>query len=140
MRSQRWSTLVSGLVFGLVLASTGSARAQWGYPDGSGYSGVNQYNLGDGAPSSFIGFPYLGSDAPSNFIGFPYLGSDAPSNFIGFPVPGYRLSTGQEPETTASFESVPSAVTLFSVASRSRRSVHRRNPAQLGVPRAAIRR
>ena len=32
MKSQRWSTLVSGLVFALVLTTAGSARAQWGFP------------------------------------------------------------------------------------------------------------
>ena len=32
MTSQRWSRLVSVLVFGLVLATAGSARAQWGFP------------------------------------------------------------------------------------------------------------
>ena len=37
MTSQRWSTLVSVLVFALVLATAGSARAQWGFPGTSGY-------------------------------------------------------------------------------------------------------
>ena len=32
MTSQRWSTFVSVLVFALVLATAGSARAQWGFP------------------------------------------------------------------------------------------------------------
>ena len=36
MTSQRWSTLVSVLVFALVLATAGSARAQWGFPGTSG--------------------------------------------------------------------------------------------------------
>ena len=38
MTSQRWSTLVSVLVFALVLATAGSARAQWGFPGISGSS------------------------------------------------------------------------------------------------------
>ena len=49
MTSQRWSTLVSVLVFALVLATAGSARAQWGFPGTSGYPAVSQFGPGYGS-------------------------------------------------------------------------------------------
>jgi hypothetical protein len=147
MTSQRWSRLVSVLVFALVLATTGSARAQWGFPIASGNPAISEFGPGYGSGAGYGFSPYgygafgAGGDLGlSNFVGFPFLGSGGPSNFIGFPAPGYRLSTGQRPQTTASFQSVSSAVSLVPGWSGSGRRVHRRSQAQFSVPRAAIRR
>jgi hypothetical protein len=48
MTSQRWSKLISVLVFGLVLATADSAQAQWGFPGTWGYPAVSQFGLGYG--------------------------------------------------------------------------------------------
>jgi hypothetical protein len=104
MTSQRWSTFVSVLVFALVLATTGNARAQWGFPVYSGYSGASQFGLGYGAAQGFSPFGYGSFGATTSFGG--------PSNFVGFPLPGYSLSIGQRPQATASFQSVSNVVTL----------------------------
>jgi hypothetical protein len=57
MRSttRRWSTLVSGLVLTMALASGGSARAQWGFPDNSGPFGMG---YGTGFASGFSPYGY----------------------------------------------------------------------------------
>ena len=46
MTSQRWSRVVSVLVFGLVLATAGSARAQWGFPGTSVPASVSSIRRG----------------------------------------------------------------------------------------------
>jgi hypothetical protein len=115
MITRRWSTLVSGFVFTLVLAACGPAWAQWGFPDNSG-----PFDLGY-APGAASGFSPLDSGL---FGGLGYGGFGG----IGFfPDPGYGLSTGEMPQTTASFQSVSDAFTTVPPWSRSRRRVRRRH-------------
>ncbi len=131
MTSQRWSTLVSAVVFALVLTTAGSARAQWVYPGTSSYAPVSQYGFGYGALQGISPYGY------GSFGAGGYVGS---SNFVGFPFPGYAGSIGQTPLTTTSFQSVRDVVTLVPLWSGSGHRVHRRIRAQAGLPRAAIRR
>jgi len=133
MTSQRWNTLVSVLVLALVLATAGSARAQWGFPGISGQPGVSQFGLGYGSWTAYGASPY-------DFGSFGAVGYGGLSNFIGFPLPGYDLSSGQRPQTTASFQSFSNTVTLVPSWSGSAHRVHRRFQAQPSVPRAALRR
>jgi hypothetical protein len=131
MTSQRWSTLVSGLVFALVLTTGDSTRAQWGYPGTSGFAAAGQFGLGYGAVPGISPVGY-GPYGAGDFFGT--------SNFIGFPQPGYAESIGQWPLTTTSFQTVSETVSLVPAWSGSPHRVHRRNRAQPSVPRAAIRR
>jgi hypothetical protein len=115
MITRRWSTLVSGFVFTLALAAGGPARAQWGFPDNSGPFGLG---YATGAASGFSPFD------SGSFGGLGYGGFGG----IGFsPLPGYAQSTGQWPQTTASFQSVSDVVTRIPGWSRSRRRVRRRH-------------
>ena len=111
MRSQRWGKLISVLVFGLVLATAGSAQAQWGYPP------VSQYGLGYGS--------------------FGAGGYGVPGNFIGFPMHGYAQSLGQVPLTTTSLPSVSGAVTLVPAWSGSGHVAYHHYRARPVVPREA---
>jgi hypothetical protein len=115
MITRRWSTLVSGFVFALALAAGGPARAQWSFP-------ANFSPFGQGfAPGAAAGFSPLNS---GSFGGLGYGGFEG----IGFfPNPGYGLSTGEIPQTTASFQSASDAVTAVPGWSRSRRRVRRRH-------------
>ena len=133
MTSQRWNILVSILVLALVLTTAGSARAQWGFPGISGQPGVSQFGLGYGSWTAYGSSPSaLGSFGATGYGGF--------SNFVGFPLPGYSVSIGQTPQTTASFQSFTNTVTLVPSWSGSAHRVHRRFQAQPSVPRAALRR
>ncbi len=130
MTSQRLSTLVSGLVFALVLTTGGSARGQWGFPGTSGFASVGQFGPGYGAPGfSRVGYGPCGAG--------DCFGT---SNFIGFPAPGYAASVGQRPLSTTSFQSVSEAFTLLPGWSGSPHRVHRPHQAQTSGPRPAIRR
>lgn len=133
MRSQRWNTLVSGLVFALALATSGNARAQWGFPLTSGPGSVSPFGVGYGTGSAFGTLPFnYGS------FGAPVQGG---LGQIGFaPNPNNALSFAQRPQTTSSFQSVSNFVTLVPGWSGSARRVHRRYPAQPSVPRTALRR
>jgi hypothetical protein len=115
MITRRWSTLVSGFVFTLALAAGGSARAQWGFPDNSGPFGLG---YATGAASGFSPFD-LGSFGGLGYGGFGGIGFS--------PLPGYGLSSGEIPQTTASFQSVSDVVTTLPGWSRSRRRVRRRH-------------
>jgi hypothetical protein len=117
MKSQQWSTLVSVLVFALVLWTSGSARAQWGFPGISDHPGVS-LGLGFGAAQGFSPFGY-GS--------FGATGSAGLGTFVGFPLPGYSLSTGQRPQATASFQSVSNVATLVPSWSGRTHRVRRRH-------------
>ena len=97
MTSQRWSTLVPGLVFALVLTTGDSTRAQWGYPGTSGFAAAGQFGLGYGAVPGISPVGY-GPYGAGDFFGT--------SNFIGFPQPGYAESIGQWPLTTTSLQTV----------------------------------
>jgi hypothetical protein len=133
MTSQQWSRLVTVLVFSLVLATAGSARAQWGFPGVSGQPGVSQFGLGGGSWTAFGSSPYaLGS--------FGASGSGGSSNFIGFPLPGYDLSIGQRPQATFALRPAYDAITSVPGWSGRAHRVHRRFQAQPSVPRTAIRR
>jgi hypothetical protein len=48
MTLQRWITMVSGLLFALVLTTGDSARAQWGFSGTSGFASAGQFGLGYG--------------------------------------------------------------------------------------------
>jgi hypothetical protein len=128
MRSQRWSKLVSVLVFGLVLATAGTARAQWGFPVAGGYPAVSQFGVGYGAYPGISPFGY-GSYGAGGYVGG--------GNFIGFPMPGYAESLGQVPLTTTAFPSLSDAVTLIPARSGSTYRAYHRNRARPVVPRAA---
>ena len=131
MRSQRWITLVSGLVFALVLATDGSARAQWGYPGTSGFAAAGQFGVGYGA------FPGISP------VGYGPCGAGdcfGTSNFIGFPQYGYAASIGQTPLTTSSFQTFSEIVTLVPAWSGSPHRVHRPNRAHPNAPHAVVQR
>ena len=128
MTSQRWSKLISVLVFGLVLATADSAQAQWGFPGTWGYPAVSQFGLGYGAVPGISPFGY-GSFGAGGYV--------SPSNFIGFPMPGYAQSLGEVPLTTTSFPSLSEAVTLFPAGSSSGHRAYRPQRARPVVPRAA---
>ena len=128
MTSQRWSKLISVLAFSLVLATAGSARAQWGFAGTWGNSPVSQFGLGYGTVPGASPFGY-GSFGAGGYVG--------PSNFIGFPMPGYAQSIGEVPLTTTSFPSLSEAVTLFPAGSGSGHRAYRPQRARPVVPRAA---
>ncbi len=133
MTSQRWSTLVSVLVFALVLATAGNARAQWGFPLTAGYPSVSSFGHVNGTGAAF-------GTSPFNYGSF---GATVQGGFgqIGFaPNPNNALRIAQRPLATTSFQSVSNAVTLVPGWSGSAHRVHRRYPAQPSVPRAAVRR
>jgi hypothetical protein len=126
MTSQRWSTVVSALVFALVLATADSARAQWGHPGTSGFASINQFGPG------YVDFPGISP------VGYGPCGAGdcfGTSNFIGFPAPGYATSIGQTPLTTTSVQTVSEAITLLPGWSGSSHRAHRHSRAQTSVPR-----
>jgi hypothetical protein len=142
MTSQRWNKVVSILVFGLVLATAGSAQAQWGYPLGYGSYGAGGY----GVPSNFIGFPMAGYAESSGQVPIGSYGSygaggyGVPTNFIGFPSYGYAQSTGQVPLTSTSFSSVSGAASLVPGWGGSGHGTYHRYRSRPVAPRAASRR
>jgi hypothetical protein len=152
MTSQRWSTLVSLLVFALVLATAGRARAQWGFPLTSGQPSVSpfgpQYGTGIGFGTtaydygSFGGVSYGGfGTTPSVYGSFGGLSYGGFGGIGAFPNSSYGLINGpRPPQATASFQSVSHVVTLLPGWSGSAHRVHRRHPAQPSVPRAVVRR
>jgi hypothetical protein len=156
MTSQRCRKLVSVLVFGLVLATAGSAQAQWGYPLGYGSYGAGGY----GGAGSFIGFPMygyaqslgqvpqttasygLGYGADPGYSPFGYGsygagGYGGAGGFIGFPMYGYAQSLGQVPQTTTSFPSMSGAATLVPAWGGSGHGAYHRHRARPVVPRRA---
>jgi hypothetical protein len=156
MTSQRWSKLISVLVFSLVLATAGSAQAQWGYPLGYGSYGAGGY----GGAGNFIGFPMygyaqslgqvpqttasygLGYGGDPGYSGFGYGsygagGYGGAGNFIGFPMYGYAQSLGQVPQTATSFSSVSGAATLVPGWGGSGYGAYHRPRARTVVPRRA---
>ena len=99
MTSRRWSTLVSGLVFSLVLATAGSARAQFGFQGVPGHPSAGQFGLGYGT-----GIAYGLSPFDYGLVGCASCGGfGAPGVF---PSTGYGLANGRRPQTTASYQSV----------------------------------
>jgi hypothetical protein len=129
MKSQRCNRLVSVFVFSLALATTGSVRAQWGFPGISGSPAVGPFGLGNGGAQGF---------SASNYGYFDPVGyGHGPSSFIGFPAPGYAASIGQRPLTTNSYQSLSNTVSLVPAWSGSVHRVHHRSQAQAIVaPRA----
>jgi len=169
MTSQRWSTLVSVLVFALVLATAGTARAQWGFPGTSGQPSVSpfRHEYGTGIAwgttpydyGSFGGVSYGGyGTTPYDYGSFGELsygsyettsydyGSFGELSYGGFggigafPHSRHGLGNGPRLQTTTSFQSVSNAVTLVPGWSGSAHRVHRRYKAQPRVARAAVRR
>jgi hypothetical protein len=129
MKSQRWRTFVSCLVFALVLATGGSARAQWGFSGISGSPAVGPFGLGYGGVQGISSFDYgAGSFGAAGCCG-------GPSNFIGFPAFNYAASTGQRALTTRSYQSLSDTVSLVPAWSGSVHRVHRRSQAQPIAPR-----
>ena len=138
MKSRRWSTLVSGLVLTLALAAGGPAQAQWSFPVYSGPFGLG-YGTGLAMESrhtitvhSEAFGPGYGIGTPSGFLPFSagsFGGGLGYGGFggIGFsPLPGYAQSTGQVPQTTASFQSAYDVVTTVPGWGRSTHRVRRR--------------
>ena len=68
----------------------------------------------------------VGTSPSIGYGSFVGAGFGGPSNFIGFPLPGYTLSIGQTPQTTASFQSFSNVVTLVPSWNGSGHRVHRR--------------
>ncbi len=126
MTSRQSSTVVSVLVFALVLATPGSAEAQW-----ASYPQVSPYGLGYGAGPGTALYGY------GSFGAGGYAGS---GNFVGFPFPGYAQSIGLRPLTTTLFQSVSDTVTLVPGWDGYGHQVYHRNRAPAGVRAAAIRR
>jgi hypothetical protein len=122
MTSQRRNKLISVLVFGLVLATAGSARAQWVYPS------IGPFGVGYGAVPGFSPFGY-GPYGAGGYVG--------PGNFIGFPMAGYAESLGQVPQTTTSFPSMSGAMTLVPAWGGSGHGTYHRHRARPVVPRKA---
>ena len=118
MTSQRWTTLVSGLVLTLALAAGSPARAQWGLPGAPDYPPVGQFGLGSGVVQGI---------SPFGFGSFGVGGHVGSFNFVGFPTPGYARAIGQRPHTTTSFQSVSDTVTLVPGWSGSGHRVRRRH-------------
>jgi hypothetical protein len=133
MTSQRWNAFVSVLVFALVLATAGNARAQWGFPLTAGYPSVSSFGHENGTGAAF-------GTSPFNYgsFGAPVQGGVGQIGFA--PNPNNALSFAQRPQATTSFQSVSNAVTLVPGWSGSARRVHRRYPAQPSVPRTVVRR
>jgi hypothetical protein len=133
MTSQRWSTLVTVLVFSLVAAAADSARAQWGFPGISDQPGSSQFGLGYGSWTAYGSSPSaLGSFGATGYGGF--------SNFVGFPLPGYSQSIGQTPQATFALQPAYDAVTAVPGWSGRSHRLHRRIQAQPSVRRTAMRR
>jgi hypothetical protein len=133
MTSQRWSTLVSVLVFALVLATAGNARAQWGFPLTAGYPSVSSFGHENATGAAF-------GTSPFNYGSFGATGQGGFGQISFAPNPNNALSIAQRPQATTSFQSVSNAVTLVPGWSGSARRVHRRYPAQPSIPRTAVRR
>ena len=133
MKSQRRSALVSGLVFALVLATGGSARAQWGFAGTSGSLAFGPFGLGYGGVQGVSSF-----DCGAGSFGAAGC-CNGPSNFIGFPAFGYAASTGQRALTTTSYQSLSNTVSLVPGWSGSVHRVHRRFQAKAAAPRAVPR-
>ena len=107
-------------------AGRGRSRpAQWGYPGNSGPFGLG---YGTGFASGFSPYDYSSFGGPfgpgygigttSGFSPFNYGSFGGGLGYGGFggigfsPLPGYAQSTGQRPQTTASYQSASDAVTL----------------------------
>jgi len=105
MISRRWTTPLSILVFALALATTGSARAQSGFPGISGYPFDSPFGwgYGIGTAQGFSPFDY-GSFGPANYGGLGVI--------RGSPHPGYSRAIGRRPQTITSFQSVSEVITL----------------------------
>jgi hypothetical protein len=120
MTSRRWSTLVSGLVFALVLGTAGSARAQFGFQGIPGSPSVSQFGLGYATGTAYGISPFdHGSFGGAVSGGFGGIGA--------FPLPGYDVSIGQRPQTNSSFQSVSNVVTAVPRWSGSAHRVRRRH-------------
>ncbi len=134
MTSQRWSRVVSVLVFGLVLATAGSARAQWGFPGTSVARSVSPFGRGLRDRRCLWNFALQLRLVPSGRLRGHEQLHRLPST------PAMPGASGRRPVTTTSFESVSDAVTLVPSWNGSSHRVHRPRLAQPSIPRAAVRR
>jgi hypothetical protein len=108
MTSQRWSTLVSGLVLTLALAAGGRAEAQFVFSGGiPGYSSAGAFDPGDGAV-------IVSGLSPFNYGSFAGVGFGGLGQIGAFPLPGYGRSIGRRPLTTTSFQPLSSGITSLS--------------------------
>ena len=115
MTSRRWGSLVSGLVFSLMLATVGSARAQFGFQGIPGGPAVGQFGPAYGAGIAYGVTPFnygvvgcAGCGAYGAFDAFP---SGAYGAINAFPNGGYGFAGGRRPQTTASYQSVSDVIT-----------------------------
>ena len=121
MTSQQCSKLVSGLVLTLALAAASPARAQFGFQGIPGSPSFSGFGLGYQPGTDFGISPYsFGSLGGAGFSGFGGIGT-VPD------LPGYRLSIGQWPQTTTSYQSVFNTVTLVPGWNGSAHRVRRRH-------------
>jgi hypothetical protein len=106
MTSQRWKTVVSGVVLTLALAAGSPARAQFGFQGMAGSPSVSSFGLGYGTQTVYGASPFgYGSFGGSGYTALGGVGT--------FPtLPGYRLSSGQRPQTITSYQSISSAIIL----------------------------
>jgi hypothetical protein len=110
--------LVSILALALAMATTGSARAQWGVPATSGPFGVG---FGTGIGYGVSPFDY-GAFAGAGDGGLDWIGT--------FPFPGYDVSIGRIPQTTTSSQSISDVITTVPGWNRSVARVRRRHSAR----------
>ncbi len=132
MTSQSWNTLVSVLVFALLLATAGSARAQWGFGGISVQPSVSSFGQGSGTA-------IVSGAAPFDYGSFGGVGYGGSGRVGAFPRLNSGLSTGPRRLTTTSFQSLSNVVTLVPAWSGSAHRVHRRYQARPNAPSAAPR-
>ncbi len=115
MTSRRWNTLVSGLILPLTLATAGSARAQFGVVGAQGHPAISQFGEGSGSGVAFGLSPYnyaqVGGVGYGAFDGYSG-GYGTLGTFPGFGTCSGGLCGVGIPQTTASYRSVSSAVSI----------------------------
>jgi hypothetical protein len=120
MTSRRWSTLFSGLVFSLTLATAGSAGAQFGLQGIPGQPSVSQFDPGYGTGTA----PGI---APFDCGALGGVCSGGFGVISVYPHPGSGLSYRRRPPTTTSYQSVYDVVTAVPGWSGSAHRVRRRH-------------
>ncbi len=120
MRSRRWVTLIPSLVFSLMLATAGSARAQCAFQSIADHPSITQFGPGYDA-----GIAYGISPVDDVSTGCGSCGGYGV--FDVFPNSGHDPDAGQWSQTTASYQSFSDIVNAVPRRSRStHRARHRR--------------